>query len=73
MKQYRIFVQSPGGCFGDLRVLPFEGDEAALRFAQDEILSEHPGCAVWSEKGRVALLLQRGYLRADGVGVLPPS
>jgi len=59
MRQYRIFVQSNDGAFGNVRELPFEGDDAAVRFAREEILTEHPGCDVWSEKGRVALLRTR--------------
>ena len=64
MKEYRIFVQSSDGAFGDVRVLAFEGDDAALRFARDEVLHLHPGCDIWNEQGRVALLRARQGSRA---------
>lgn len=64
MKEYRIFVQSADGAFGNVRVLPFEGDDAAVRFARAEILGLHPGCDVWGEQGRVALLRARDGMPA---------
>ena len=59
MKNYRIFVQFSDDAFGKVRELTFPCDDAALRFAREQILREHPGCDVWGDGGRVALLSAR--------------